>query len=175
MIEMSSAELKTSFGNFNEKLFSDGNKNIYVLVKGNIKNKENILCRIHSHCVSAHYFFGIQCDCNKQMIFSQKVIEKEEIGVIIWLEQEGRGNGHYAKMLSEKYKKRGLNQADAYIKAGYPADNRSYYEVKTILDLLDIKSIVLISSNSSKQKKLQELGVNVISTIDFNKCIIESR
>lgn len=171
MIEMSSAELKTSFGNFNEILFSDGNKNVYVLVKGDVKNKENVLCRIHSHCVSAHYFYGIQCDCNKQMMFSQKVIEKEQLGVIIWLEQEGRGNGHYAKMTSEKYKKMGLNQSDAYEKAGYPADNRSYYEVKTILDLLDIKSIILISSNKSKQSKLQELDINVISTIDLNTCI----
>ena len=132
MIEMGKVKLKTAFGTFNEMLFSDGNKSAYVLMKGNVKNKEKVLCRIHSECISGHYFYSIDCDCSKQMIFSQKIIEEENQGIIIWLEQEGKGNGHYAKMSSEKYKAQGFNQSDAYIKAGYPADNRNYYEIEKL-------------------------------------------
>jgi len=165
-------ELKTMIGIFNEKMFSDGKTNAYVLVKGNVENKENVLCRIHSHCVAAHYFYGIECDCSKQMLFSQKLINDEKLGIIIWLEdQEGRGNGHYAKILAEKFKKKGLNQSDAYNKAGYPSDNRQYYQVKKIIDILKIKSVVLISKSQKKKKLLEELGVKINSMIDINQCL----
>jgi len=171
LVEIARTKIKTLFGTFDEIMFSDGNKNVYAIVKGNIENKDNVLCRIHSQCISAHYFYSVGCDCSKQMIFSQKVIEEEKKGIVIWLEQEGRGNGHFAKMSSEKYKINGVSQAEAYLKAGYPEDSRSYYEVKKVLDCLNIKSIILISSNDSKQNELQKLGVNVISTIDLGKCI----
>lgn len=174
MIEIAKADIKTMFGTFEEIMFSDGNRTVYALAKGNIKNKERVLCRIHSQCISAHYFYSVGCDCSKQMIFSQKIIEKEGEGIIIWLEQEGRGNGHYAKLTSEQYKSKGLNQSDAYIEAGYPGDNRNYNEAKKVLDFLNIKSIVLISSNTSKKLKLKDLGINVISTIDLGKCIIDN-
>jgi len=172
MVELGRVKLETAFGIFDEILFSDGSKNVYVLIKGNIKNEEKVLCRIHSHCVSAHYFFSLGCDCSKQMVFSQKLIEDEQQGIIIWLEQEGRGNGHYAKMKSEVFKKEGYNQADAYIKAGYPSDTSLYYEVKRILDILNVKSIVLIISSDTKATELKKLDINISSTIDLNKCII---
>jgi GTP cyclohydrolase II len=161
VIELASAMLKTKFGTFKEILYSDGSKNIIVLTKGNIEYQENVLCRIHSHCISAHYFHSIECDCNQQMEFSQKIIEEKQQGIIIWLEQEGRGNGHYAKMLAEQYKKEGQSQAEAYIKAGYPSDNRQYFEVKTILEDLKVKSVVLISNSDSKRNSIERIGVKV--------------
>jgi 3,4-dihydroxy 2-butanone 4-phosphate synthase/GTP cyclohydrolase II len=175
MVELSRVKLETAFGIFDEILFSDGNKNVYVLIKGNIKNKEKVLCRIHSHCVTGHYFFSVGCDCSKQMVFSQKLIETEGQGIIMWLEQqEGRGNGHYAKMQSEAFKKEGYTQTDAYLKAGYPSDTRNYFEVKSILNTLGIKSIVLISSSNTKTAELKKLDINISSTIDLNKCIINN-
>ena len=175
MVEIAKTELNTSFGVFKEILFSDGSKNVIVLIKGNLENSENVLCRIHSHCISAHYFFSIECSCGKQMAFSQKIIEEEGQGIIIWLEQEGRGNGHYAKIQAEKYKKAGFSQSEAYNKAGYPSDNRQYYDVKTILDILKVKSISLISSSKNKKTSLENIGVKVISTIDIDKCITRHR
>src|SRR4030095_6117049 len=92
--------LKTKFGIFKEILFYDGQKESIALVKGDIAGKENVLCRVHSSCISAHIFNSIECECREEMGISQGLIEKAGKGVIIWLDQEGKGNGHLALIKS---------------------------------------------------------------------------
>ena len=91
---------------------------------------------------------------------SQVLIEREGKGVIIWLDQEGKGNGHLALMESIKYKKE-FGQAEAYVKAGYEADARSYRPAADILEDLKIKSIVLLSNSSEKADDLRQVSINV--------------
>ena len=127
---------------------------------GDVESGENILCRIHSHCIGAHVFNSIECTCREEMEGAQALIESEGKGVIIWLDQEGKGNGHLALMESIKYKKE-LGQAEAYVKAGFAADARSYRPAAEILKDLKVKSIVLLSNSSEKADDLRQVSINV--------------
>src|SRR5215469_16620000 len=98
-------DLKTKFGVFREILYYDGQKESMAIVMGEIANGEDVLCRIHSHCVGAHVFNSIECDCREQMAAAQSMIEQDRRGVVIWLDQEGKGNGHLALIQSIPFKK----------------------------------------------------------------------
>ena len=171
MKKLAEAKITTKYGIFKEVLYNNSLRNVSVLIKGSVSGKNNILCRVHSHCIAAHYFHGIECDCYDQMVFSQRMIEKEGNGIIIWLDQEGRGNGHLAKMLAEEYKAKGLTQSEAYVKAGFSADARKYDDVKFILEHQKIKSIALISNSQQKKSSIEEMGIivsQVVQTPVFN-------
>ena len=123
IIRLAQRELLTKFGAFNEVLYYDGQKDSIALVMGDVADGESVLCRIHSHCIGAHVFNSVECTCREEMEGSQVMIEREGRGVIIWLDQEGKGNGHLALIESIPFKKE-LGQAEAYVRAGYEADAR---------------------------------------------------
>src|SRR5436190_17915640 len=110
---LASRELETRFGTFTEVLYYDGRRESIALVMGNAAAIENVLVRVHSHCVGAHVFNSIECTCREEMAAAQRLIEQNGRGVIIWLDQEGKGNGHLALIESIPYKK-DLGQAAAY-------------------------------------------------------------
>jgi GTP cyclohydrolase II len=161
---LASRELKTKFGTFTEILYYDGQKESIALVMGDVTDGESILCRVHSHCVGAHVFNSIECDCREQMAAAQTLIEQAGKGIIIWLDQEGKGNGHLALMQSIPFKKAGLPQADAYVKAGYKADARCYRVAAEILTDLKVKSIVLLANGAGKADDLQKESIIVSGT-----------
>src|SRR5690349_9497190 len=107
IVRLAETELKTRFGIFSEILYYDGQKEAIALVMGQLKEMENVLCRVHSHCVAAHIFNSIECDCREQMEMAQRLIKQSGSGIIIWLDQEGRGNGHLAKIKTAKLKTEG--------------------------------------------------------------------
>ena len=154
-------ELKTQFGTFREILYDDEQKESIALVMGDVEDQEDVLCRIHSHCIGAHVFNSVECTCREEMEAAQSVIQKAGKGVIIWLDQEGKGNGHLALMKSIPYKKAGASQADAYVMAGYKADARSYRGASEILIDLRVRSIVLLSNSRAKVEELQKDLINV--------------
>ena len=157
-------ELKTKYGTYKEFLYYDGQAESIALVMGDVENGENILCRVHSHCIGAHVFNSIECDCREQMEASQILIEQEGRGVIIWLDQEGKGNGHLALMQSIPFKKAGMPQADAYVKAGYKSDARSYRAAAEILADLKVSSIVLLANGTGKADELRAETINISGT-----------
>jgi GTP cyclohydrolase II len=87
-------------------------------------------------------------------------------GIIIWLEQEGRGNGHLAKMLAEPVKRRGVSQGAAYDAVGFRADARSYTDAVEILAYFRVASVILLTSNPLKRTFLEESGVMVSAVLD---------
>ena len=89
---LASRELKTKFGIFKEILYYDGIRESIAIVMGDVADGENVLCRVHSHCIGAHVFNSIECTCREEMEAAQATVEKEGRGVIIWLDQEGKGN-----------------------------------------------------------------------------------
>src|SRR5213083_981164 len=99
-----SRELQTKFGTFTEILYYDGQKESIALVMGDVSG-EKVLCRMHSHCIGAHVFNSIECTCREEMETAQALIQKEARGLIIWLDQEGKGNGHLALIESIPFKK----------------------------------------------------------------------
>lgn len=164
IIRLAEATLQTRFGLFTQILYYDGQKEIIALVMGDVANRENVLCRVHSHCISGHIFNSIQCDCREQMEKSQLLIQETGSGVIIWLDQEGRSNGHLALLQSSKLKKEGLSQAEAYVKLGYLADARSYVRAAEILRELTVKSITLMTNNPEKVSQLRNDGLIIAGT-----------
>jgi GTP cyclohydrolase II len=162
--QLAECELETRFGTFRKILFYDGQKESVALVMGQVKGKENILVRIHSSCISAHAFNSIECDCREQMATSQELIQKKKEGVIIWLEQEGKGNGHLALMKSIPFKKRGMKQAEAYEAAGFSSDARDFRPAVSIIKQLGVISVVLLTDNKRKEETLSQHGVRVSAT-----------
>ena len=164
IIKLSQVSLETTYGTFEKVLYYDGQTESIALVKGKVEGKKGVLCRIHSACISAHAFNSVECDCREQMAAAQAAIEQEGEGVIIWLEQEGKGNGHLGLMQSIPHKKAGMPQAEAYEAAGFSRDNRDYRPASQILSNLGINSITLLSGNKGKSSLLEAYGVAVDGT-----------
>ena len=164
IIRLAERELRTKYGNYTEILYYDGEKESIALTMGDVADQEDILCRIHSHCIGAHVFNSIECDCREQMATAQALIEQEGKGIIIWLDQEGKGNGHLALMQSIPFKKAGLAQADAYIKAGFKADDRSYRAAAEILSNLKVVSIILLANGTNKADDLRKESIIISAT-----------
>jgi len=161
VIRLAEAPLHTKFGTFLEILYYDGQQESIAIVMGDVRQRDNVLCRLHSHCVSAHLFNSIDCDCREQMELAQAMIEQQGAGVIIWLDQEGRGNGHLALLRSRALQAQGLSQTEAYVQLGYAADARQYASAAAILQELDVKSIVLMTNSPRKISNLQASGITV--------------
>ncbi|HEY0049098.1 MAG TPA: hypothetical protein VGB68_07420 [Pyrinomonadaceae bacterium] len=164
IFKLTERDLKTRFGVFREILYYDGQAETVALVTGDVEAQENVFCRIHSSCISAHVFNSIECQCREEMESSQSLIEQKGRGVIIYLEQEGKGNGHLALMASIPYKKAGLSQSEAYRKAGFQADARSYRAAAEILSDLKVKSVVLLTNNAEKAEDLRKASIIVSGT-----------
>ena len=163
IIRLGTRELKTKYGTYNEILYYDGQRESIAIVMGDVENGEDILCRVHSHCIGAHVFNSVECDCREQMAAAQALIEQVGKGIIIWLDQEGKGNGHLALIESIKYKKE-FGQATAYEKAGYAADARNYRAAAEILADLSVSSIVLLANGQDKAEDLQKASIIVSGT-----------
>ena len=164
IIRIAEGPLHTKFGTFWEVLYYDGQQEAIAIVMGNVQHGEDILCRIHSHCLAAHVFNSVECDCREQMESAQALIEQRGVGVIIWLDQEGRGNGHLALLRSRALQEQGMSQTEAYVRLGYEADARSYTRAAEILRDLGVMSIRLMTSSPQKIASLQEAGVQIAGT-----------
>ena len=164
IIRLAEAPLHTRFGTFLEILYYDGQQESIAIVMGDVRQHDNVLCRLHSHCVSAHLFNSIDCDCREQMELAQAMIEQQGAGVIIWLDQEGRGNGHLALLRSRALQAQGLSQTEAYVQLGYAADARQYTSAAAILQELGVKSVVLMTNSPRKTGSLQAAGITIAGT-----------
>lgn len=143
-------ELNTRFGTFTEVLYYDGQRESIALVAGEVSGAEDVLVRLHSACIGGHVFNSVECECAAEMAAAQRAIQKAGRGVIVYLDQEGKGNGHLALMQSIPFKKAGHKQGKAYELAGYRADARDYRPAAEILKDLGVGSILLLTENTDK-------------------------
>lgn len=164
LIRLAKRELETRFGTFTEILFSDGQNESIAIVMGDVESVEDVLCRIHSACIGGHVFNSIECECAEEMAAAQAAIRQAGRGIIIYLDQEGRGNGHLALMKSIPYKKAGHSQGEAYKMAGFAADARIFRPAAEILADLMIGSVILMTNNPEKAEDLRRAGINVSDT-----------
>ena len=161
IVKLAEGTIKTKFGEFKETLFYDGQKESHALVMGTIENEEDVLCRVHSLCIFGHHFNSIECDCREQMEISQQLIQKAGKGIVVWLNQEGKGNGHYALMKSIEHKKNGVSQAEAYEAVGFKKDARDFTVAAEILKELKVKSVRMLTNNPNKVETLTKHGIIV--------------
>jgi GTP cyclohydrolase II len=165
VVKMAERPLPTKYGQWRELLFSDGKVQSFALVFGEVHGVEDVPCRVHSDCISAHIFNSTECDCREQMEMAQQYIVNTKHGVIIWLDQDGRGHGHLAliqavNMASEQ----GISETAAYEALGYSADRRTYREAAAILKFLEVNSITLLTNSPHKAASLVQHGVVIGGT-----------
>lgn len=170
IVRLAERELRTKFGLFTEVLYYDGQRESIALMMGDVEGAENVICRIHSACIGGHVFNSIECECAGEMAAAQSAIQKAGRGVIIYLDQEGKGNGHLALIESMKYKS-GHGQAKAYEMAGYESDARNYRPAARILADLNVGSVIMLTSNPSKAAELTNEGVSISGTLPLDLAI----
>ena len=161
IFRLTERDLQTKYGTFREVLYYNGQKESIALVMGDVENESDVICRVHSACVSGHVFNSVECECQAEMEAAQEAIQKAGRGMIIYLEQEGKGNGHLALMASIPYKKAGMKQSEAYEKAGFEKDARSFRPAAEILADLKVKSVVLLTNNAGKAEDLRKWSIIV--------------
>jgi GTP cyclohydrolase II len=154
----------TVFGTCRELLSDDGHRESIALVMGQVEQGQEVLCRVHAHCLGAHAFNSLECDCREQMALAQSLIAREGRGLIIWLDQEGRGHGHLALLRSRALQVQGWSQPEVYLRLGYAADARDYTGAAAILRDLGVRSITLLTNNPQKVEHLQAAGIPIAGT-----------
>lgn len=164
IVQLATADLHTQYGHFQEALFYDGQKEIIALFLGNLKEKENVLCRVHSSCIYGHYFNSVECSCREEMDISQQLIQQNGHGLIILMDQEGKGNGHLGLMKSVAYKREGVPQSRAYQAAGFSSDRRDFSAAAKIIDHFGVKSVRMLTNNAQKVDSLRQFGIIVNGT-----------
>eukprot|EP01036_Dinobryon_divergens_P032306 gene32306-41867_t len=135
-----------------------------VLVHGNVYGKENVLVRVHDQCFTSEVFGSMRCDCREQLTASMKMIQ-EEGGIIVYLQQEGRGIGIANKIAAYSLQDHGVDTVDANLQLGFADEMREYFAVPDILLDMKIQSIRLITNNPFKLEQLTRLGVKVTDRV----------
>ena len=136
-----------------------------ALIKGEWVEDEPVLVRVHSSCMTGDIFGSMRCECGEQLHKALELIEKEGKGVLVYLNQEGRGIGLMAKAAAYKLQEEGLDTVDANLHLGYQADERDYGVGAQILRSLEIKKMRLMSNNPKKRIGLESYGLTVVENV----------
>ncbi|MBI4147334.1 GTP cyclohydrolase II [Candidatus Woesearchaeota archaeon] len=156
------ADLPTSYGQFKVIAYKDVDGEHLALIKGKIKKTPFI--RIHSQCVTGDALTSLRCDCGEQLSQSMKIIAKEG-GILLYLQQEGRGIGLFNKIAAYHHQDHGLDTVEANVKLGFKEDARDYTIAAEILKDLGVDSIRLLTNNPRKIKGLQLAGIKVVERV----------
>jgi len=162
-------KLPTAYGDFDLIAFrqkSNGLEHV-ALIKGTWDKEESVLVRVHSSCVTGDIFGSYRCDCGSQLHQAMRMIEKEGKGVLVYMNQEGRGIGLFNKIHSYKLQEEGLDTIEANIELGFEPDERDYGVGASILREIGIHKMKLISNNPVKRKGLEGYGLKVTENISL--------
>ncbi len=159
--------LPTEYGEFEVVAYRQltTNEIHLALVKGNWEEDEPVMVRVHSSCVTGDIFGSFRCDCGPQLHHAMEMVEREGRGVVIYMNQEGRGIGLLNKLKAYKLQEQGMDTVEANIHLGFNADERDYGVGAQILRDLKIRKLKLISNNPSKKIGLQGYGLEIIERI----------
>ena len=163
LLELSSkVKLPTEYGEFDLYCFIDKvtKEHHLALVKGDVSNKQKVLTRIHSECLTGDAFSSMKCDCGPQLHYAMKKIQEND-GVLIYLRQEGRNIGLVNKLKAYSLQEQGLDTVEANLALGLKADDRDYYIASQILKHLNAQSIKLLTNNPDKIEKITNYGTIV--------------
>jgi 3,4-dihydroxy 2-butanone 4-phosphate synthase/GTP cyclohydrolase II len=184
IIKGEEVDLPTEYGHFHLIPFiqkSNGLEHV-ALTRGVWKKDEPVLVRVHSSCVTGDIFGSHRCDCGEQLHEAMRMIDKNEKGVIIYLNQEGRGIGLYNKIRAYKLQEEGLDTVEANLELGFNEDERDYGIGASMMHALGLGRIRLITNNPIKRKGLEGYGIKVVENVplvvevnEHNKFYMETK
>mgnify|MGYP004587441147 FL=1 len=136
-----------------------------ALVKGEIGDGKDVLCRVHSECLTGDVFGSLRCDCGQQFASAMTQIEKEGRGILLYMRQEGRGIGLINKLRAYELQEKGMDTLEANLALGFGGDEREYYIGAQILRDLGVKSLNLLTNNPDKVYQLEEFGMKITKRV----------
>ncbi len=159
--------LPTDFGDFKMKAFKQiSNEQLHLVIyKGEWKEEDEVLVRVHSSCMTGDIFGSCRCDCGHQLKAAMSQIEKEGKGVIVYMNQEGRGIGLLNKLKAYKLQENGKDTVEANLELGFNADDRDYGIGAQILRAMNVRNIKLLSNNPKKRAGLMGYGIEIVENI----------
>lgn len=167
-----SVQMPTEYGDFHLVAYKQltNDQNHLALVKGSWEPGEPVLVRVHSSCITGDIFGSCRCDCGPQLHTALQMIEQEGKGVLVYMNQEGRGIGLINKLRAYKLQEEGLDTVEANIKLGFNMDHRDYGIGAQILRDLGITKMKLLSNNPKKRTGLIGYGLEVVDNVPIEIC-----
>lgn len=165
--EIVRVDMPTKFGHFKLVAFKEkGSTNEHLaLIKGEWKKDEAVLTRVHSSCFTGDILGSLRCDCGEQLQQAMQMVEKNGKGIILYMNQEGRGIGLINKLRAYKLQEEGMDTVEANLHLGFQMDQRDYGIGAQILRYLGVSRLILMSNNPKKRAGLLGYGIEITETV----------
>ena len=160
-------QLPTKYGTFKAYGYVNvlNGEHHMALVKGEIGDGKEVLCRVHSECLTGDVFGSSRCDCGEQLQMALQQIEQEGRGILLYMQQEGRGIGLINKLKAYELQENGMDTLDANLALGFQGDLREYYIGSQILKDLGVKTLRLLTNNPDKVYQLEDYGMEIVERV----------